>query len=163
MFSGAMREGPDEGESGFWSTLLWDGLQQRLLQVTIVIIININIINMIIVCSNINCVHVPSGLGQTQATFDIAMGQVSPSWSQIQIYKLKFTISKYVPLTLPWASPPCLHAIFVATLEDLEIRPNSEWMRPCARAWVTFPPRKPEWQCHQAGSAWHLEIQKKYK
>ena len=26
--------------------------------------------------SNINCVHVPSGLGQTQATFDIAMGQV---------------------------------------------------------------------------------------
>jgi len=25
--------------------------------------------------SNINCVHVPSGLGQTQATFDIAMGQ----------------------------------------------------------------------------------------
>jgi hypothetical protein len=27
--------------------------------------------------SNINCVHVPSGLGQTQATFDIAMGQVS--------------------------------------------------------------------------------------
>ena len=26
--------------------------------------------------SNINCVHVPAGLGQTQATFDIAMGQV---------------------------------------------------------------------------------------
>ena len=26
--------------------------------------------------SNVNCVHVPSGLGQTQATFDIAMGQV---------------------------------------------------------------------------------------
>ena len=92
MFLGAMREGPDEGEGGFWSTLLWDGLQQRLLQVTIVIIIIIAIIiliiiiNMImIVYSNINCVHVPSGLGQTQATFDIAMGQVSPSWSQIQI------------------------------------------------------------------------------
>ena len=27
--------------------------------------------------SNVNCVHVPAGLGQTQATFDIAMGQVS--------------------------------------------------------------------------------------
>ena len=79
-----------------------------------------------------------------------------------RIIQLKFTISKYVPLTLPWASPPCLHAIFVATLEDLEIRPNSEWMRPCARAWVTFPPRKPEWQCHQAGSTWRLEIHKKY-
>ena len=26
--------------------------------------------------SNVNCVHVPAGLGQTQATFDIAMGQV---------------------------------------------------------------------------------------
>ena len=26
--------------------------------------------------SNVNCVHVPSGLGKTQATFDIAMGQV---------------------------------------------------------------------------------------
>jgi len=25
--------------------------------------------------SNVNCVHVPSGLGQTQATFDVAMGQ----------------------------------------------------------------------------------------
>ena len=35
------------------------------------------IINIIILLSsNINCVHVPSGLGQTQATFDIAMGQV---------------------------------------------------------------------------------------
>merc|ERR1719285_1409647 len=29
--------------------------------------------------SNINCVHVPSGLGQTQATFDIAMGQCGMS------------------------------------------------------------------------------------
>ena len=94
-----MREGLDAGEGGFWSTLLWDGLQQRLLQVTIVLIININIINMItilmiIVCSNINCVHVPSGLGQTQATFDIAMGQVSSSWSQI--YNFKYTIFKYL-------------------------------------------------------------------
>ena len=77
-------------------------------------------------------------------------------------HKYKYTIKIYniqmpkPPLTLPWASPPCLHAIFVATLENLEI--NSEWMRPCARAWVTFPPRKPEWQCHQAGSAWRLEI-----
>ena len=26
--------------------------------------------------SNVNCVHVPSGLGQTTTTFDIAMGQV---------------------------------------------------------------------------------------
>ena len=30
--------------------------------------------------SNVNCVHVPAGLGQTQATFDIAMGQVSAVW-----------------------------------------------------------------------------------
>jgi len=29
--------------------------------------------------SNVNCVHVPSGLGQTQATFDIAMGQCGMS------------------------------------------------------------------------------------
>ena len=29
--------------------------------------------------SNVNCVHVPAGLGQTQATFDIAMGQVGIS------------------------------------------------------------------------------------
>jgi len=29
--------------------------------------------------SNANCVHVPSGLGQTQATFDIAMGQCGMS------------------------------------------------------------------------------------
>ena len=32
--------------------------------------------------SNVNCVHVPAGLGQTQATFDIAMGQVSVSDGQ---------------------------------------------------------------------------------
>ena len=30
--------------------------------------------------SNVNCVHVPAGLGQTQATFDIAMGQVGTLW-----------------------------------------------------------------------------------
>jgi len=29
--------------------------------------------------SNVNCVHVPAGLGQTQATFDIAMGQCGMS------------------------------------------------------------------------------------
>ena len=32
--------------------------------------------------SNVNCVHVPAGLGQTQATFDIAMGQVSERQGQ---------------------------------------------------------------------------------
>ena len=32
--------------------------------------------------SNVNCVHVPAGLGQTQATFDIAMGQVSEGQGQ---------------------------------------------------------------------------------
>ena len=29
--------------------------------------------------SNVNCVHVPASLGQTQATFDIAMGQCGMS------------------------------------------------------------------------------------
>ena len=39
--------------------------------------------------SNINCVHVPSGLGQTQATFDIAMGQVHTcKYKQIDIHVL---------------------------------------------------------------------------
>ena len=54
-----------------------------MIMIMIMIVIMIIIILLIIMiinvdCSNINCVHVPSGLGQTQATFDIAMGQVSP-------------------------------------------------------------------------------------
>lgn len=40
--------------------------------------------------SNVNCVHVPSGLGQTQATFDIAMGQVREMSSNI--FQISFKI-----------------------------------------------------------------------
>ena len=33
--------------------------------------------------------------------------------------------------------------------KSLEIQQNRSWCD-VVRAWVTFPPRKPEWQCHQA-------------
>ena len=45
--------------------------------------------------SNVNCVHVPAGLGQTQATFDIAMGQVSAVW--LFLYKSPFNPFTFTP------------------------------------------------------------------
>ena len=46
--------------------------------------------------SNVNCVHVPAGLGQTQATFDIAMGQVSAVWLCF-FYKSPFNPFTFTP------------------------------------------------------------------
>ena len=56
--------------------------------------------------SNVNCVHVPAGLGQTQATFDIAMGQVGISGPSVvntntAVLSLEWLNNSVQPLALP--------------------------------------------------------------
>ena len=56
--------------------------------------------------SNVNCVHVPAGLGQTQATFDIAMGQVGISGPSVvntntAVLSLEWLNNSVQPSALP--------------------------------------------------------------
>ena len=56
--------------------------------------------------SNVNCVHVPAGLGQTQATFDIAMGQVGTSGPSVvntntAVLSLEWLNNSVQPSALP--------------------------------------------------------------
>ena len=50
--------------------------------------------------SNVNCVHVPAGLGQTQATFDIAMGQVRMGNNSHLTSITRMRIQRYINETL---------------------------------------------------------------
>ena len=53
--------------------------------------------------SNVNCVHVPSGLGQTQATFDIAL-QVK---LEVATYHLDIDFPRCVFMNLCWLTEHC--------------------------------------------------------
>ena len=75
--------------------------------------------------SNINCVHVPSGLGQTQATFDIAMGQV---WVMLVVLLvIKMVVNMVIKLP-SWKIYGNLQIGMDLRLRDMAQEPGSRFL-----------------------------------
>ena len=91
--------------------------------------------------SNVNCVHVPAGLGQTQATFDIAMGQVSVGqcWSVGWLW-LWFLPRQRVLVVLSAANCPGTAMIGNIRMTSLHSQPGLILLSHYSKTSSSFPP-----------------------